>query len=44
MLAAAVVFSCGLIEHRNYIGIEKNENALLHKVKSIDYIKFAMKG
>jgi len=27
------------IENRNYIGIEKNENALLHKVKSIDYIK-----
>lgn len=27
------------IEHRNYIGIEKNQNALLHKVKSIDYIQ-----
>lgn len=27
------------LENRNYIGIEKNENALLHKVKAIDYIK-----
>ena len=27
------------LEQRNYIGIEKNQNALLHKVKSIDYIK-----
>lgn len=27
------------LEGRNYIGIEKNQNALLHKVKSIDYIK-----
>ena len=27
------------LEHRNYIGIEKNKNVLLHKTKSIDYIK-----
>lgn len=27
------------LEQRNYIGIEKNQNALLHKVKSIDYIQ-----
>ena len=27
------------IEQRNYIGIEKNQNVLLHKVKSIDYIQ-----
>lgn len=27
------------LERRNYIGIEKNQNALLHKIKSIDYIK-----
>ncbi|MDD4698006.1 MAG: site-specific DNA-methyltransferase [Fermentimonas sp.] len=27
------------LEGRKYIGIEKNENALLHKVKNIDYIK-----
>lgn len=27
------------LEHRNYIGIEKNQNALLHKIQSIDYIK-----
>ncbi|MDD4582485.1 MAG: site-specific DNA-methyltransferase [Bacteroidales bacterium] len=27
------------MEGRNYIGIEKNENVLLHKVKAIDYIK-----
>lgn len=26
-------------EGRRYIGIEKNENALLHKVEAIDYIK-----
>ncbi|MEA5080021.1 MAG: site-specific DNA-methyltransferase [Dysgonamonadaceae bacterium] len=28
-----------VLEGRNYIGIEKNENVLLHKVKAIDYIK-----
>lgn len=27
------------LEGRKYIGIEKNENVLLHKVKAIDYIK-----
>ena len=27
------------MEHRNYIGIEKNQNVMLHKVKAIDYIK-----
>ena len=27
------------LEHRNYIDIEKNKNVLLHKTKSIDYIK-----
>ncbi|MFZ3274525.1 MAG: site-specific DNA-methyltransferase [Lutibacter sp.] len=28
-----------ILENRNFIGIEKNENVLLHKVKEIDYIK-----
>lgn len=28
-----------ILENRNFIGIEKNENALLHKVKKVDYIK-----
>ncbi len=28
-----------ILENRNFIGIEKNENALLHKVKEVDYIK-----
>lgn len=28
-----------LLENRNFIGIEKNEDVLLHKVKSVDYIK-----
>jgi site-specific DNA-methyltransferase (adenine-specific) len=28
-----------ILEGRNFIGIEKNENVLLHKVKEIDYIK-----
>ena len=28
-----------LLENRNFIGIEKNEDVLLHKVKKIDYIK-----
>ncbi|MDR1762318.1 MAG: site-specific DNA-methyltransferase [Bacteroidales bacterium] len=28
-----------LLEERQYIGIEKNENVLLHKVQPIDYIK-----
>jgi len=28
-----------ILENRNFIGIEKNENALLHKVKKTDYIK-----
>ncbi len=27
------------MEHRKYIGIEKNQNVMLHKVKSIDYIQ-----
>lgn len=27
------------MENRQYIGIEKNQNALLHKVKAIDYIQ-----
>lgn len=27
------------LEHRNYIGIEKNQDTLLHKVKAIDYIQ-----
>ena len=29
------------LEGRRYIGIEKNEDVLLHKVKAIDYIKVA---
>lgn len=28
-----------ILENRNFIGIEKNEDVLLHKVKPIDYIK-----
>ncbi|MCY4561526.1 MAG: site-specific DNA-methyltransferase [Flavobacteriaceae bacterium] len=28
-----------LLENRNFIGIEKNEDVLLHKVKPVDYIK-----
>ncbi len=28
-----------ILENRNFIGIEKNENASLHKVKDVDYIK-----
>ena len=27
------------MEHRKYIGIEKNKNVMLHKVKAIDYIQ-----
>ena len=27
------------MEHRKYIGIEKNQNVMLHKVKAIDYIQ-----
>ena len=28
-----------MLENRNFIGIEKNENAQLHKVEEVDYIK-----
>lgn len=28
-----------ILENRQFIGIEKNENVLLHKVKAVDYIK-----
>ena len=28
-----------ILENRNFIGIEKNEDVLLHKVKPTDYIK-----
>jgi DNA modification methylase len=28
-----------LLENRKYVGIEKNENVLLHKVQSVDYIQ-----
>ena len=28
-----------ILENRQFIGIEKNEDVLLHKVKSVDYIK-----
>jgi site-specific DNA-methyltransferase (adenine-specific) len=28
-----------ILENRQYIGIEKNENISLHKVNHIDYIK-----
>jgi hypothetical protein len=28
-----------LLENRQYIGIEKNEDVLLHKVQPIDYIR-----
>lgn len=31
------------IEGRNYIGIEKNQDVLLHKVKTIDYIEVCKK-
>lgn len=31
-----------LMEGRNFIGIEKNENILLHKVQATDYIKVSM--
>lgn len=31
------------MENRHFIGIEKNENVLLHKVKSIDYIDICNK-
>ena len=27
------------MEHRKYIGIEKNQNVMLHKVEAIDYIQ-----
>ncbi len=32
-----------ILEGRDFIGIEKNENVLLHKVKEIDYIKICNK-
>jgi len=32
-----------ILEGRSFIGIEKNENVLLHKVKEIDYIKICNK-
>lgn len=32
-----------VLENRHYIGIEKNEQALLHKVKKIDYIEVCNK-
>jgi hypothetical protein len=28
-----------LLENRKYIGIEKNEDVLLHKVQPIDYVQ-----
>jgi DNA modification methylase len=28
-----------ILENRKFIGIEKNEDVLLHKVKPVDYIK-----
>jgi len=28
-----------ILENRQFIGIEKNEDVLLHKVKPVDYIK-----
>ena len=31
-----------LMEGRNFIGIERNENVLLHKVRAADYIKIAI--
>ena len=31
-----------LMEGRNFIGIEKNENVLLHKVSATDYIKVSI--
>lgn len=40
MLVAVVVFLvAAAMEHRKYIGIEKNQNVMLHKVKEIDYIQ-----
>lgn len=31
------------MEHREYIGIEKNKNVMLHKVKPVDYIQVCAK-
>ena len=31
-----------ILESRNFIGIEKNEDVLLHKVKPVDYIKICV--
>lgn len=31
-----------ILENRQFIGIEKNEDVLLHKVKPVDYIKICM--
>lgn len=31
-----------ILENRNYIGIEKNENVQLHKVAPVDYIKICL--
>jgi site-specific DNA-methyltransferase (adenine-specific) len=28
-----------ILENRQYIGIEKNEDVLMHKIKPVDYIK-----
>ncbi len=32
-----------ILENRHFIGIEKNENVMLHKVKPVDYIKICNK-
>jgi DNA modification methylase len=29
-----------ILENRKYIGIEKNEDVLLHKVRPVDYNKY----
>lgn len=30
-----------LLEGRNFVGIEKNDNPMLHKVEPIDYVEYA---
>ncbi len=38
-MVAEVFLLSAILENRNFIGIEKNEDVLLHKVKPVDYIK-----
>jgi len=34
-----IILLSAILENRQFIGIEKNEDVLLHKVKPVDYIK-----